>query len=152
MKNLNKRQDLSAELDRITAGLDDRDRVEEKNQRTSLLSVLRNYTTSRFRFGQALAAYKEVCRVEGVWLAASKAIAREIGRSQRTVFRILSDYERVADKPEAVLAAMKREGYDPAALKNEALLNEVTSATPADSTPQQVRRVVHNTAARRRSQ
>ncbi len=148
MKNLNKRQDLSAQLDRITAELDDSVRAEEKKQRRPLLTVLKNYTTSRFRFGQALASYKEVCRVEGVWLAASRAIAREIGRSQRTVFRILSDYERVADTPEPVLAAMKREGYDPAALKNEALLNEVTSAIPADSTPQQVRDVVRKTAAR----
>lgn len=148
MNKLNKRQDLSAQLDRIAAELDDSDRLEEKNQRTSLLSALKNYTTSRFRFGQALASYREVCRAEGVWLAASKAIGREIGRSQRTVFRILSDYERVADTPEPVLAAMKREGFDPAALKNEELLNEVTSAIAADSTPNQVRAVVRDTAAR----
>jgi len=148
MNNRKKRHDLSAQLDRITAELDGSDRVEEKTQRTSLLSALKNYKASRFRLGQALTSYKEVCRVEGVWLAASKAIAREIGRSQRTVFRILSDYERVADTPEPVLAAMKGEGYDPAALKNEPLLNEVTSAIAVDSTPQQVRGLVRSTAAR----
>jgi len=43
---------------------------------------------------------------------------------------------------------MEGEGYDPAALKNEPLLNEVTNAIPVDSTPQQVRKVVRNTAAR----
>lgn len=147
MNNRKKRQDLSAQLDRITAELDDSDRVEEKTQRTSLLSVLKNYTISRFRFGQALASYKEVCRLEGIWLAASKAIAKEIGRSQRTVFRILSDYQRVADTPEPVLVAMKREGYDPAAPKNETLLHEVLGATPGDSTPQQVQKVVQRKAA-----
>jgi hypothetical protein len=55
MNQRKKRQDLSAQLDRIAAELADGDRFEEKNQRTSLLSVLKNTNHKGDLLEQALA-------------------------------------------------------------------------------------------------
>jgi hypothetical protein len=140
-------QELSAELDVITTELSENDRSTEQTKRATMLDALTRYATSRYDFGRALAAYKRALQVERVWMSASKAIAKHMGRSQRTVFRILEDYERVAGAPKPVIAAMRKEGFDPAELKNARLLGQVVDMTQAESTPEQTQEVVRKTAA-----
>ena len=146
LENTNNGHELSAELDLIASKLTVPQRNDEKRVRTDMLGALENYTSSRYEFGRALAAYKEVFQVERVWMKASNAIAKYIGRDQRTVFRILEDYERVAGAPKPVIAAMRKEGFDPAELKNARLLGQVVDMTPQESTPEQTQEVVRKTA------
>jgi hypothetical protein len=147
LESTNNGQELSAELDRMASELTVSQRNNEKRVRADMLGALENYTSSRYEFGQALAAYKQIFQVERVWMKASNAIARHIGRDQRTVFRILEDYERVAGAPKPVVAAMKKEGFDPAELKNARLLGQVVDMMPPKSTPEQTQEIVRKTAA-----
>jgi hypothetical protein len=140
-------QKLSAELDSITTELSDSDKEQERNQRTVVLGALTKYTKSRFQLGEALASYKQACKDDRIWLRASEAISKHRGISQRTLFRILSDYKRVSGTPSTVLAAMEAEGFDPAKRKNASLLQKTTEAISDDPLPEEVQEVVRHSAA-----
>ena len=143
-------QKLAAILDSITTGLSDSDKAEERSQRTLVLGALKRYANSRFHVGEALVLYKQACKVDGIWLRASEAIAKHMSISQRTLFRIVSDYERVSGLSPAVLSAMEAEGFDPAKHKNALLVEQVTEAIGDDSTPEEAQEVVRHTAVSRK--
>lgn len=140
-------QKLSALLDLITTELSDSDKAQERNQRTLVLKALKKYTRSRFHLGEALACYRQACKLDRIWLRAAEAIAKHMSISPRTLFRILTDYERVSGVPQSVFSAMVAEGFDPAKCKNAPLLDEITDAITDDSSPEQAQEVVRRTAA-----
>lgn len=140
-------QKLAAVLDAITTELSDSERAQERSQRTLVLGALKNYTNSRFHLGETLASYKLACKVDGVWLRASAAIAKHIRINQRTLVRILSDYQRVAGVPQTVLSAMEAEGFDPAQRKNAPLLEGITETISDATPPEEIQEVVRRTAA-----
>jgi hypothetical protein len=140
-------QDLSAQLQTITGDLTAGEKQHEQQTRAKMLAALQRYTASRYDLGKALAAYKDACRQKGTWVKAAKAIAEHIGRSPRTVFRIVADYDRVAGAPEPVLVAMQEQGFDPAEPKHATLLEQVTTMTPPNPTVEQVAAVVKRSAA-----
>jgi hypothetical protein len=140
-------QKLSAILDSITTELSDSDREQERSQRALVLGSLKKYTKSRFHLGEALASYKQACKLDRVWLRASEAIAKHMDISQRTLFRVISDFERVSGAPQTVLAAMEAEGFDPAKRKNARLLGQIAEATGDDPTPEEAQEIVHHSAA-----
>jgi hypothetical protein len=140
-------QKLFAQLDSITTELSDSEREQERSQRSLMLGALTKYTNSRFHLGRALASYKEACKVDGIWLRASRAIAKHMSISQRTLFRVISDYERVSGAPQAVLSAMQAEGIDPAKRKNDPLLEEITDAMADDPSAEEAQEVVRHSAA-----
>jgi len=146
------RQKLSALLDSITTELSDSEKAQERTQRTLVLGALKTYAKNRLHVGEVLACYKQACKIDRVWLRASEAIAKHMSISHRTLFRILSDYERVSGVPPTVLAAMQAEGFDPAKRRNVSLLQEVTEAIGDDPTPEEAQAVVRHTAASRKQQ
>ena len=58
-------------------------------------------------------------------MAAARMIAAALDRDERTVFRILDDYERVAQLPAIVLEAIRVQNIDPAARKHAALVENL---------------------------
>lgn len=146
-KKVAPRQKLSTMLDSITTELSATDKEQEKKQRATMLGALTNYTKSRFQLGQALAAYKQACKMERIWLPASEAIAKHLHISPRTLFRIVSDYQRLSGVSETLLLAMEAEGLDPAKPKNAPLLEQVTEVLGDDPTPEEAQAVVRHTAA-----
>ncbi len=138
MKNeVKPEQKLSTELDSITVELTDGDKEQERNQRAAVFDAFARYTKSRFHLGQALAAYKRACKMERIWLPASEAIAKHMHVSPRTLFRIVSDYERVSGVSGTVISAMEAEGFDPAKRKHAPLLEQITEAIGDDPNPTQ---------------
>jgi hypothetical protein len=52
------------------------------------------------------------------WVAAAKIIAAAMDCDERTVFRIIEDYERASQLPPIILEAMLEQQIEPAAAKN----------------------------------
>lgn len=98
----------------------------ELNQaRTGLLAALQAFGHSRYDLGRALRQYKSHFKAEQGWMAAARIIAAALDRDERTVFRILDDYERAAQLPAIVLEAMQVQNIDPAARKHAALVENL---------------------------
>jgi hypothetical protein len=151
-KNVTTPQKLSALLDSITTELSDSDKEQERSQRTAVLGALARYTKSRFHLGQALTLYRQACKMERIWLPASEAIAKYMEISPRTLFRIISDYERVSGLSETVLSAMESEGLDPAKRKNAPLVEQIIDVLGDDPTPEEAQEVVRHTAESQKQQ
>ncbi len=86
--------------------------------RESLIGALRVYTHSRYHLGRALHVYKRYFKAERAWMEAAKLIAAAIDRDEKTVFRIIEDYERASQLPAITLEAMLDQKIDPAAARN----------------------------------
>jgi hypothetical protein len=101
--------------------------------RSAVEGVLQRYTNSRFQFGRVLRQYKQHFKAERGWVVAASAIADEIGRDPRTIYRIIDDYEQAAKLDSIVLEAIEKQGLDAAARKN-ALLVATLLEIPAPET------------------
>jgi hypothetical protein len=134
-------------LDRIVENLPAAEKVKEEEARPELLGAVQAYGQSRYEFGAALSRYKSVFKKERTWLKISRLIGEHIGRSERTVFRIVADYERVSDAPKAVIMALQDSGLDPAAAKNAPLLEQVTITMPHDPTENEALAAVEQSLA-----
>jgi hypothetical protein len=90
--------------------------------RQDVLDALANYGKSRFRLGEALATYKTFYSEGRGWMEAAKAIGQAMGRDERTVRRMIEDFQRASQCHPAVIVELESLGLDPAAKKNEPLL------------------------------
>ncbi len=93
--------------------------------REELVKFLDHYLGSRFSFGRALAAYKVFFIKEGGWVAAAKVIGKAIHRDEKTIFRIVADYERASQLPEVAIVELEAKGIDPAAKKNQPIVEAI---------------------------
>jgi len=96
------------------------------------MEALDQYHTSRYRFGEALATYKAFFAEGRAWMQAAELIGQAIGRDERTVRRILEDYERASRLSVEALDALETKGIDPAAKKNAPLLKIIHAMPPGD--------------------
>jgi hypothetical protein len=136
---------LSSTLESICTSLPTIDEQEQERQaRFILIESLNLYRQSRRKFGKALASYRDALKPDGAWTKACLAIAMELQCDERTVRRIIEDYERIADVPESILTAMDEARIDPAARKNERLLDQVVQLIPneCEPTPEQAAAIV----------
>lgn len=107
--------------------------------REEVLEAVRQYHSSRYRFGEALAAYKAYYIDGQHWMEAAKIIGRAINRDERTIRRILEDYERASQVPATVIEELEAKGIDPAARMNQPLLATILTmpSSTVESKPEQ---------------
>jgi len=96
-----------------------------RQAREVLIGALRTYTHSRYQLGRALRVYREYFKAERAWMEAAKVIAAAIDRDEKTVFRIIEDYERAAQLPAITLEAMREQNIDPAAAKHAGVVENL---------------------------
>lgn len=109
--------------------------------RDALIAVLKDYAYTRYQFGRLLHAYNAFYKPEGKWVAAAKLIGGAIRRDERTIFRIVEDFERAVQVAPILIEAMERQQIDPAALKNADLIADLKQAR-APATPGKAEKIV----------
>jgi hypothetical protein len=67
-------------------------------------------------------------------MVAATAIADAMGCEERTIRRIIDDFERVSEVPDVVIKALQQAGFDPAARKNAGMIAKILGLPdkPAD--------------------
>ena len=93
--------------------------------RLALVNALEQYRKSRYRLGEMLSGYRKFFLVTRGWSAAAVAIAGAIGCDERTIRRIVEDYDRVAGVPALVIKSLEQLGIDPSARKNASMIAKV---------------------------
>jgi hypothetical protein len=93
--------------------------------RLSLVNALEGFRSSRYRLGQKLSEYKAFFKASQGWMVAATAIADAMGCDERTIRRIIDDFERVSDVPDVVIKALQQAGFDPAARKNAGMIAKI---------------------------
>jgi hypothetical protein len=58
-------------------------------------------------------------------MVAATAIADAMGCEERTIRRIIDDFERVSEVPDVVIKALQQAGFDPAARKNAGMIAKI---------------------------
>ena len=100
--------------------------------RNSVVGALPGFKLNRLNFGRLLRAYKEHFKAGHGWVEAAKIIASALDCSERTVYRIIEDYERASQLPSITLNTMLEQKIDPAAAKNAPMVdNLVRMPSPA---------------------
>jgi len=112
-----------------------------KQARERLLAALDLCDRTRYKLGEALWNYRGYFKAEQVWMKGVKVIASAIGCSERTVHRIISDYESAAKLPTITRDAMMQQQIDPAAGKNAPLVEKL-SQIPEPNTPEEAASIV----------
>ncbi len=125
-KRFDKMSNLSTELQRVEKTYIPTESAKLAQTRNSVVGGLQAFGNSRFQLGRVLRQYKMHFKSGHGWVAAAKLIAAAMDREERTVFRIIEDYERASQLPAILLEAMLEQQIEPAAAKNidvvEALL------------------------------
>lgn len=98
------------------------------------MNALEGFRSSRYRLGQKLSAYKAFFKASQGWMVAATAIADAMGCEERTIRRIIDDFERVSEVPDVVIKALQQAGFDPAARKNAGMIAKLLGMPdkPAD--------------------
>ena len=97
----------------------------EVDARQNLVDALGQFNSSRYRFGKALAIYKEFFMEAGGWMDTANLIGHAIGRDERTIRRIIIDYQRASEVPVEAIEELEARGFDPAAKKNAPVLANI---------------------------
>ena len=122
VERFDKLSNLSKELQRIEKTYIHTESAELAKTRNSVVGGLQAFGNSRFQLGRVLRQYKLHFKSGHGWVAAAKLIAAAMDREERTVFRIIEDYERASQLPPIVLEAMREQQIEPAAAKNSDLV------------------------------
>lgn len=86
---------------------------EIRQSREGVIAAVGVYAHSRYNLGRALRAYKVHFKAERAWIAAAEIVGDAIGRDQKTVFRIIADFERADRLPAITIEAMQDQNIDP---------------------------------------
>jgi hypothetical protein len=116
---------LREQLCRLEPAYFARDSNDLRQAREGLIEALKMYRHSRFNLGRALRAYKTFFKADHTWVEAAKVIAAFIGKSERSIHRIIEDFERAEQLPAIVIDAMLDQNIDPAAGKHKAKIEEL---------------------------
>ena len=117
-KRFDKLSNLSTELQRVEKTYIHTESAKLAQTRNSVVGGLQAFGNSRFQLGRVLRQYKMHFKSGHGWVAAAKLIAAAMDREERTVFRIIEDYERASPLPPIILEAMLEQQIEPAAAKN----------------------------------
>jgi len=126
--------DLSVRLQELEVGCVGVNELGLGSARLSLVNALEGFRSSRYRLGQKLSAYKAFFQANQGWMVAATAIADAMGCEERTIRRIIDDFERVSEVPDVVIKALQQAGFDPAARKNAGMIAKLLGMPdkPAD--------------------
>ena len=126
--------DLSVRLQELEVGCVGVNELGLGSARLSLVNALEGFRSSRYRLGQKLSAYKAFFKASQGWMVAATAIADAMGCEERTIRRIIDDFERVSEVPDVVIKALQQAGFDPAARKNAGMIAKILGMPekPAD--------------------
>lgn len=116
-------------------------RAEVSHTRNALIAVLKECVYVRYQFGRLLHDYKAFYKPDGRWVAAAKLIGAAIRRDERTIFRIVEDFERADQVAPILLKAMEEQQIDPSARKNADIIEDLKQAPPTAS-PRQAAKIV----------
>jgi hypothetical protein len=117
--------------------------------REGVINTLRTYANGRFHLGRALRVYKGYFKADKRWVAAAKIIGAALDCDEKTIFRIIVDYELAARLPAIIIEAMLDQNIDPAAHKYADAVEELFEMTEPEI-PEEAAAVVA-TAMKRRS-
>jgi hypothetical protein len=112
----------------------DGDVEDMKDLRSRLVAAVGVYRTSRYRLGETLYAYRTALP-HGAWTPVVEAIATASHLTDRTIREILSDYERVRETPAPVVQALQQVGIDPAAKRQEKIVEMAVDSHKAGTPP-----------------
>ena len=118
VEKFDKMSNLSTELQRVEKTYIHTESAELAQTRNSVVGGLQAFGNSRFQLGRVLRQYKMHFKSGHGWVAAAKLIAAAIDRDERTVFRIIEDYERASQLSPIILEAMLEQQIEPAAAKH----------------------------------
>ena len=141
VERFDKLSNLSKELQRIEKTYIHTESAELAKTRNSVVGGLQKFGNSRFQLGRVLRQYKMHFKSEHGWVAAAKLIAAAMDREERTVFRMLEDYERASKLSPIILEAMREQQIEPAAAKNSDLV-EILLKMPEPKTSEKASAVV----------
>lgn len=110
--------DFSGKLMRVEATYIKEIGLDLAAARKALVGAAPGFKNSRMNFGRILRTYKHQFKAVRGWTAAVKVIAEAIGCDERTVDRIIEDYERASSLPALVIEAMEEQKINPAEAKN----------------------------------
>ncbi|MGA2851541.1 MAG: hypothetical protein ABSE46_21265 [Terracidiphilus sp.] len=100
--------------------------------REEVVEALEHYRLNRYRLGEALFGYRIFFKEKGVWLKVARIVGKAIDRDEKTILRIVEDYERASQLSSEVIKAMEVRGIDPSKRKNEAVVSKL-QLMPAES-------------------
>ncbi len=140
-RNTDKLSSLMDRLKELEHGQVNKDGAELTRARAAVMMALRDYRDTRFNVGRVLHAYKTYFKAEHGWTAVVQAVAGAMNKDERTVYRIIADYERASHAPTIFLEAMEAKKLDPAAPKNAPLIQKIIEV-PAPSTHKEATAVV----------
>ncbi len=120
-----KLSNLTKRLERVEREHANQDGVALVQARSAVVNLVSKYCDSRFQLGRVLRNYRIHFKAERGWVIAAQAIAEAIKRDERTVYRIIEDYERASQLPQIVLEAMEAQKIDPAAPKNAGMIQKL---------------------------
>lgn len=110
--------EISIELKRVEDTYIHSGSTELAHARNAVVGSISGFKVSRLNLGRALRTYKQYFKAERDWTSAMKIIADVLQCDERTVYRLIEDYERASRLPEITLEAMAGQKIDPAAAKN----------------------------------
>lgn len=116
-----------------------------RRARSAIMGTISAYRHSRFEFGRTLREYKSHFKALQGWVAAAIVIGAALDRDEKTIFRIIADYERAARLPEITIDALLHQNIDPAARKNAPIVEELFQL-PQPKTAKQALKVVARVA------
>src|SRR5665213_3714239 len=94
---------LSLQLLKVEVGLVNEGSSELNDARLALVNALEQYRTSRYRLGKMLSGYRKFFLLTREWSAAAVVIAGAIGCDEKTIRRIVDDYDSVSGVPSVVI-------------------------------------------------
>jgi predicted RNase H-like nuclease (RuvC/YqgF family) len=115
--------------------------VELAHARGAVASALPSFRSSRMNFGRILRAYKVHYKAARGWTAALQVIAEGLGCDERTVDRLIKDYERASQLPPITVEAMEAQKIDPAAHRNAPVVEKLVQMSPPASREEAVEAV-----------
>jgi hypothetical protein len=93
--------------------------------RSSILKIADTYGRSRFALGMLLRQYKQFFKLEHGWVATARVISDALNVDERTIYRIVENYERVSNLPHIIIDEMQKQHIDPAASKNIQIVDDL---------------------------
>jgi hypothetical protein len=96
-----------------------------------------------------LRAYKGYFKPEKQWMAAAKVIGAALNRDEKTIFRIIEDFERADQLPAITIEALLEQNIDPAAHKHAEAVEDLLEMPEPETSEEAAAAVA--TAMKRRS-
>jgi hypothetical protein len=99
--------------------------TEIRQSREVLIAAIEGHRHSTYELGRGLRLYKAHYKAGGRWMEAAQIVAKALGCDERTVFRLIDNYERVVGLPAITIDALQDQDIDPAAPKKAPIIESL---------------------------